>query len=319
MNTINKENDLESFHVPVLLNKAVEYVLNENLNQRVIIDGTLGGGGYSEMILKYLRDDDVLISVDKDLNAIGHAKKLLDFRLNQVKIVNDNFANIKSIMEKCGFHKLSGIVLDLGLSSYQLEKEEGFSFMKNTPLDMRAFKKDNLKASDILNTFNKQELTDMFSKYGEIRNADRLSKAIIDRRRNKKFVMTFDLVETVTEEYRIGRKDRMNFLAKIFQALRIEVNAEIENLEKVLKEAFEIMISGGRIAVVSYHSLEDRIVKNFFRDKSKKFIESSNPFYTERAAPGLKILTKKPVVPAYTEVKLNLRSRSAKLRAAEVL
>lgn len=309
----------ESFHVPVLLNEAVNFLLNDDLKQRIITDGTLGGGGYSELILKRLKDDDILISIDKDINSLERAEKIPGFSINRVKLVNDNFACIKKILENLNYTYLSGIVLDLGLSSYQLEEEEGFSFMSNTELDMRAFKKDKERASDILNTYGKDELSEMFLNYGEIKNPDRLSKAVISRRKIKKFEKTFDLVDAVTAEYRINRKDRQNFLAKIFQALRIQVNDEIANLERVLEDSFDIMVQGGRMVIVSYHSLEDRIVKNFFRDKTKKFIEGENPFFKEEVKPGLKLLTKKPVVPDVNEVKMNPRSRSAKLRAAEKL
>lgn len=309
----------ESFHVPVLLNEAIGFLLNDDLKNRIIADGTLGGAGYSELILRRLKGDDMLISIDKDVNSLERARALHGLRSNQIKFVNDNFACIKRILENLNYSYLSGIVLDLGLSSYQLEEEEGFSFMKNTDLDMRAFKQDKEKASDILNTYGKDEMSEMFLKYGEIKNPDRLSKAVISRRKVKKFEKTFDLVDTVTEEYKINRKDRLNFLAKIFQALRIQVNDELANLEKVLIDSLDIMVTGGRMVIVSYHSLEDRIVKNFFRDKAKKFTEGDNPFFQKELKPELKILTKKPVVPAVNEIKLNPRSRSAKLRAAEKL
>ena len=210
-------------------------------------------------------------------------------------------------------------MLDLGLSSYQLEAEEGFSFMKNTSLDMRAYKKDGITAGEILNSYDKPDLISLFENYGEIGNAERLVSAIINKRRSKKFETTFDLKETITEEYDLNKKNQIDFLAKIFQALRIEVNDELQNLENVLSHSIELIEKGGRIVIVSYHSLEDRIVKNFFKEESSDKIISDSPYGYENKIPLLKMLTKKPVVPTFEEIKFNSRSRSAKLRAAEII
>ena len=307
----------ESYHIPVLLNEAVSLVINEQIREHVIVDGTLGGGSYTKLLINKLNGNGKVVSVDKDMNSIERIKNDPDFNAKHVIFINDNFANIKQILEKNKIKNLSGIVLDLGLSTFQLNEEEGFSFMKNTFLDMRAYKGDKENAADILNSYNKAELTSIFRDFGEIGNADRLSQAIISRRKENKFQNTFDLVETVDNEYKIGSKNRIDFLAKIFQALRIKINNELENLESALKDSLELLIPGGRIVIVSYHSLEDRIVKTFFRDKSKKFRQGENPFFDIEVKPELKILTKKPVMPSGEEVKANPRSRSAKLRAAE--
>lgn len=309
----------ENFHIPVLSHEAVSFLFNKDLDIQIIADGTLGGGGYTKLICKNLGQNDKVISIDKDLNALEYAKAQLSEFENKIIFVNNNFGELKNILNEIKVEKLSGLVLDLGLSSYQLEAEDGFSFMKDTDLDMRAYKKDEITASDILNSFKKDELSDLFENYGDIGKAERLSKAIIEKRRIKKFKTTFDLVEIIREEYKINKKDEIDFLAKIFQALRIKVNKELENLEKVLEDSLDLMIKGGRIVIVSYHSLEDRIVKNFFKEYTRNSRPGKNPFIDDVIEPRLKILTKKPVVPSAEEIKSNIRSRSAKLRAAEIL
>ncbi len=189
--------------------------------------------------------------------------------------------------------------------------------MRDTTLDMRAFKKDNMTAADILNSSSKEELIRIFEEYGEVGNERRLADAIIERRKVNKFRKTFDVVTLIEEEYKIDKKNTIKFLSKIFQALRIEVNNEMDNLKKVLNDSVDLLEEGGRLVLVSYHSLEDRIVKNFFKDMSANFRKTDNPFYDETVTPKLKILTKKSIMPAYNEVKKNSRARSAKLRCAE--
>lgn len=309
----------DNFHIPVLSHEAIKYLINEELEHQIIIDGTLGGGGYTKLICERIKDTDKIISIDKDLNAIDHVRKNLESYKEKIIFVNGNFGDIKEILIENGIKKITGLVLDLGLSSYQLEMEEGFSYMKDTPLDMRAFKKDELTASDIINGFTRDELTEIFENYGEIGNAERLSKTIVERRRNKKIKTTFELIEVIKDEYKINKKNLIDFLAKIFQALRIRVNNELENLERVLKDSLEFFEKGGRVVIVSYHSLEDRIVKFFFKEESKKFRATENPFFDEEIIPRLKVLTKKPIVPSVEEIKSNPRSRSAKLRAAEII
>ncbi len=306
-----------NFHIPVLSHEAVNYLINESLGHQIIADGTLGGGGYTKLICEKLKSTDKVISIDKDLNALAYAEILLDNYKEKITFVNGNFGELRKILTEINISKLTGLVLDLGLSSYQLEAEQGFSFMKDTDLDMRAYKNDSEKASDILNGYTRGDLEEIFERYGEIGNASRLAKAIMEKRKKKRFNTTFDLVDLIKEEYSISKKNEIDFMAKIFQALRIKVNNELENLEKVMKDSLELMEDGGRIVIVSYHSLEDRIVKNFFRKESEKYKEGDNPFFKDEVIPGLKIITKKPVTPSREEIKNNPRSRSAKLRAAE--
>ncbi len=309
----------ENFHIPVLSNEAVKFLINEEIKNHIIVDGTLGGGGYTKLICEKTGTDDRIISIDKDLYALSFAEDNLREYEDRITYVNGNFGDINDILEEKQINKITGLVLDLGLSSFQLEAEEGFSFMQDTPLDMRAYKKDVTNASDILNSYKKEELKEVFENYGEIGNAERLAKAITGKRRIKKFNTTFDLVGLINEEYDLNKKNSIDFLAKIFQALRIKVNNELENLEKALKDSIGLMEKGGRIVVISYHSLEDRIVKNFFKEESLKFRKTSNPFFDEEVNPRIRILTKKPVIPSDGEIRLNSRSRSAKLRAAEII
>lgn len=307
----------DDFHTPVLLNEAVEYLINPEITNQVIIDCTLGGGGYSELICRCTSQNTKVICIDKDLNALEYAKKRLEEWSDKVLFVNGNFGDLKKLLSENSITVITGIVMDLGLSSYQLEAEEGFSFMKNTKLDMRAFKKDDLTAGKIINEYNEEELIRIFEDYGEIGNAERLVEAILRERKKASIDTTFDLVSVIDEEYNIDKKNRINFLAKIFQALRIEVNREMENLENVLKDSEEILEKGGRLVVVSYHSLEDRIVKNFFREKSKREKISKYKEHETKSEPKFKLLTKKAIVPDHKEIKENPRARSAKLRAAE--
>lgn len=308
----------DKFHIPVLSHEAVDLLLNPEINQHVVVDGTLGGGGYTKLICE-ANETVKVIAIDKDLNALDHAKEKLRGFKDRITFVNGSFADVKQIIKDLNIEKISGIVLDLGLSSYQLEAEDGFSFMRETPLDMRAYRKGEVTAAEILNSYNKEELAGVFRDYGEIGNSMRLATAIVNKRKEKRFEMTTDLTSLVSSEYSISRKNMIDLLAKIFQALRIAVNDEIDNLEKVLNDSVNVTQEGGRIVIVSYHSLEDRMVKNFFREKAMKFRKTDNPYYDEAVDPALMILTKKPVVPGKEEIKFNSRSRSAKLRAAEIL
>lgn len=309
----------EKFHIPVLSHEAVNLLINKELPEQTIVDGTLGGGGYTGLICENTTEHDKIISIDKDLNALEYARENLTSYKDKIIFVNGNFGDIRKILSDLNIQKITGIVLDLGLSSYQLEAEDGFSFMKDTVLDMRAYKKNGITAGEVLNNYDKKDLIALFENFGEIGNAERLAAAIITKRRIKKIETTFDLTGMLDNEYELNSKNRIDFLAKIFQALRIEVNNELQNLENVLSHSTGLIKKGGRIVIVSYHSLEDRIVKNFFKEESSDKKRSDSPYGYEKKIPLLKILTKKPIVPTFEEIKFNSRSRSAKLRAAEII
>lgn len=306
------------FHIPVLLNKAVELLINPEIKEPVFADGTTGGGGYSKKICEMCDDLKLLVCFDKDLNALGFAEKKLEPYIGKIKFVNRNFADIKEIASGLKLDKLSGIILDLGLSNYQLTDEDGFSYLRDTMLDMRADKSNKLTAAEILNSYNKESLITIFRDYGEIGNEERLANAITGKRRAKNIETTFDLNEIIESEYRIKAIALNKFLSKIYQAIRIEVNGELNDLKKVLEDSFELMENKGRLVVVSYHSLEDRIVKNFIKEKA--FTPSVSKYSKEetKAVKKFKIITKKALLPDRSEISSNPKSRSAKLRAAEI-
>jgi 16S rRNA (cytosine1402-N4)-methyltransferase len=307
----------ESYHVPVLLRETVDLLLNPEISKHIIVDGTLGGGGYAEELCKRISDGSKVIGIDKDVNALEFSLKRLKKFGEKVVLKKGNFAEVKSILNELGISSITGIVLDLGLSSFQLESEEGFSFMKDTRLDMRADKDAELTAAAVLNKYSEAELNSIFVNYGEIGNSGRLVDAIIKQRSKEEFEYTNQLISLIENEYSIDKKNKIKFLAKIFQSLRIEVNGELEDLKKILTDSTELLEKGGRIAIVSYHSLEDRIVKDFFKENSHTEKVSKYKKDVEIKTPLLKLVNKKVIIPTYEEIKSNSRARSAKLRVAE--
>lgn len=293
------------YHIPVLRDEAIFYLINPLIKKEVFVDGTLGGGGYTEAILQKISNSGRVICIDKDIHAIDFAKNKLEDSKEKLVFVKGNFANVNEILAELEIEFISGIVLDLGLSSFQLDEEEGFSFIKDTPLDMRADKDSKLTAEILLNEYEETELTKIFEDFGEVHNARRLSRAIVSKRKSERILTTWDFVKIVQREYGFKKDVPKKFFSKIFQALRIAVNDELSDLRRVLNDSAEIMCDGGRIVVVSYHSLEDRIVKEFFRNYKNEERE-------------IKILTKKVIKPEYEEIRKNSKARSAKLRAAEV-
>jgi len=291
------------YHEPVLLKEAMALLLENKPSStaKIYVDCTLGGGGYTRKILEETAKDFSVIAIDRDSSAIEYSKNLLQQYIYRVVFINDNFSNLSGIINSSLNNenaRVSGVVLDLGLSTYQLDYEEGFSYQKDTVLDMRAGEDAEMTAKDILNTYSIDEMVRLFKEYGELKYNRQIARDIAEERKIKAFETTFDLVEVLKRKIppRFLNKD----LSKVFQALRIEVNNEMENLKKVLDESADCLEEGGRIVVVSYHSLEDRIVKNFFRSSGK-----------------LKVITKKPVAASVSEIEKNVRARSAKLRAAE--
>ena len=289
------------YHEPVLLNEAAEYLLvnKDSTEAKVYVDCTLGGGGYTKKILDSTHRDIKVIAIDKDVFAIEHCKSVLSEYSERIEYVQGNFGDINRILTGFGgSFKISGIVMDLGLSSYQLNHEEGFSYQRDTELDMRADKDQRLTAKDVLNKYDEKELARVFYEYGELRYSRQIAREIFHRRKQKKLETTFDVVEVLKEK--VPAKYLNRDLSKLFQAIRIEVNSELENLENVLNDSADFLEQGARIVAVSYHSLEDRIVKNIFRSHDE-----------------LKVITKKPVEPLDSEIEINVRARSAKLRVAE--
>ncbi len=271
-------------HIAVLKKEVLQYLdpkPNENF-----IDCTIGGGGHAKAILKKTKPNGKLLGIelDKDIcvkPGLTQTERLI--------LVNDSYTNLKKIIEKYTFGPVNGILFDLGMSSWHLEESgRGFTFLKDEPLDMRYSLDNDLTAGKILNNYSQKEIERILKEYGEERFARSLARKIVQERPIR---TTFQLVDVI-------KKAKIYSLARIFQALRIAVNDELNNLKEVLSQAIDVLAPEGRIVVISFHSLEDRIVKNFFR--------TSN----------LDILTKKPTTPSQQEIKINPRSRSAKLRAA---
>lgn len=288
-------------HIPVLQKEVLEFLdpkPGENL-----IDCTIDGGGHAMEILKKISPDGKLLGIDLDKKMIAALEaKIKSENLNNLIVAEGNFKNLKKIAEEKKISNVSGILIDLGWSSIQIEESgRGFSFLKNEPLDMR-YSNSGMTAAEAVNRLDEKELADIFWQYGEERFSRRIAKKIVEARKKKRILTTFDLVEVVkTSVPRSYERGRLHPATRVFQALRIYVNQELENLKEVLPQAVEILAPEGRLAIISFHSLEDRIVKNFFREAKKEG--------------KLEILTKKPIVPSDEEIKANSRSRSAKLRA----
>ena len=290
---------MEIIHIPVMLNESLEY-LNIKPGDAVV-DCTIGEGGHSVEILKRIGKNGLLIGIDKDEEALKRAKERLSFIGDNFILIHESFANISDILKSLNIKQVNGIIADLGVSSLQLyEAERGFSFMKDGPLDMRMNQSADVTASVLVNSLPEDKLADIIYYYGEEHLARRIAKAIVEYRRKKKIETTSELARIVGSVYR--KRGRINPATKTFQALRIAVNNELKDLEKFLKEVPLSLNKGGRIVVLSYHSLEDRIIKRAFTND-----------------PALKRINKKVIVPAREEVIANPRARSAKMRVAEKL
>lgn len=306
------------YHTPVLLDEVLEY-LNPLPGQN-FIDGTLGGGGHAEEIAKRIIPNGKVLAIDVDSDALEHFKNQY-VNLKNIILVSGNFRDIKKIALENNFNNASGILFDLGVSSHQFDESvKGFGFDANT-LDMRMGEGD-LTAYEIVNRWSEQELFELFREYGEESLAKPIARKIIEHRKSKKIEKPSELVNIISEAYKkyYKKPSLKNPATKVFQALRIRVNDELSALEEALWGARDVLGEGGKIAVISYHSLEDRIVKNFFRKEAKKCI--CPPEYPKcqcEHEKTLKIITKKLVVPTPQEILENPRSRSAKMRVAEKL
>ncbi|MBI4920027.1 16S rRNA (cytosine(1402)-N(4))-methyltransferase RsmH [Candidatus Azambacteria bacterium] len=289
-------------HVPVLLNEVLKY-LDPQANQN-FIDATVGDGGHAKAILEKTAPNGKLIAIDRDIDSISRAKINLEEFGNRVVFANDSFGNILKIVEESGIGEIKGVVIDFGMSTGQLENSgKGFSFQKDEILDMRYDIRTPLTAEDILNDYGEAELFRIFKEFGEEPKARMVARAVAQARDRGRIKTTKELVAII--EKVIRRRGKIHPATKIFQALRIEVNGELAEIEKALADIPKILSGGGRAAFISFHSLEDRLVKNWSKDLSKENI--------------IKILNKKPVVASAEEIKINPKSRSAKLRVIEKL
>ncbi len=302
-------------HKPVLLSEAVE-ALQAQPGKRYV-DCTLGSGGHASAILEKILPDGQLLGIDADPEAIDIAKPRLADYIGSTIIINDNFANIETICRENNFLPVHGILFDLGLSSTQLEiSERGFSFQHDGPLDMRFSPAQELTAADIVNNLPEDKLSQIIKTYGEERYSKRIARCIV---KSRPISSTLQLASVV--EKAIGsRHGKIHPATRTFMALRIAVNRELENLATALKQTVKCLDDRGRLVVISYHSLEDRIVKQFMIRESKGCLcPPETPVCQCEHMPSLKIISKKAITPSLTEIKLNPRSRSAKLRVAERL
>lgn len=310
---------MDYFHEPVLLDEVLEY-LRPKPND-CFIDGTLGGAGHAKAILEKTGPKGKLIGFDRDPKAIAAAAKALNKFKNRAVLIQDSYLNIKSYYESGRFKDYpKGILLDLGLSSEQLTENDGrgFSFQTDQPLDMRFGPDSQTTASDFLNQSSEADLYRIIKDYGEEPKARLIARKLVLARIVKPIKTTFELVEIIKSCYKGKSFFKINPATKTFQAIRIAVNNELEGLNKVLPDLIEVLPTGARLAIISFHSLEDRIVKQFFKKESMACVCPKNfPECRCGHKPKLKIITKKPIIAANEEINKNPRSRSAKLRVIE--
>ena len=302
-------------HVTVLLQELVSWIITDK--NGIYLDGTVGYGGHSEAILKKISSDGKLIGMDLDPYALKYSEKRLSSLQKSYSLHNGNFKEYPYLLQSLKVDKVAGIIFDLGFSSGQLDAEHrGFSFQSNAPLDMRFNPKVGLTAKELLHKLTRKEISLLIKEYGEERLYRKISNNIVNAIKSNKMNTTFDLKNAV--EKCVNPRYLNKSLARVFQSIRIKVNNEIDALKEALNSSINFLGKGGRIAVISFHSLEDRIVKKFFKDSSILCVcPNSFPICTCETNPTLKILTKKAIIPNQKECDLNSRSRSAKLRVAE--
>lgn len=296
-----------SYHNPVMLNESVDGL--DIKKDGIYVDVTYGGGGHSKEILKRLRDKGRLIAFDQDADVEANVVK--DERL---VLVPQNFRYLKNYLKMYGIQQIDGLLADLGVSSHQFDVgERGFSIRFDGPLDMRMSKSNLVTAAKIVNEYSEEDLVRLFREYGEINNAKKLVFEIVSKRMGSKFKTTTDLIEVA--EKLVPGKMKNKYLAQVFQALRIEVNSELDVLKDLLMQSKEVIKPSGRLVVITYHSLEDRLVKNFLKNGSFSG-ELEKDFFGNQLV-DFKLITRKPLTPSNEELQLNNRARSAKLRIAE--
>ncbi len=303
------------FHTPVLLKETISLLLTHS--DGIYLDGTIGYGGHSEKLLSKLSKKGRLIGIDLDPYALEYTKKRLSVSQNSYSLHNTNYREYPFLLQTLGINKLTGILFDLGTSSSQINSEHrGFSFQKNGPLDMRLNPVERNSAYTFLNNAKESEISYVIKEYGEDRNYKKIAKTIFKACQSNNMKTTFDLKDAVASC--VHPRFLTKSLARVFQAIRIKVNGELDSLKSALEDSVDWLKIGGRIAVISFHSLEDRIVKKFFK---KCMVACSCPKDYPRcicdAVPTLKVYQRKAIVPSIEETRNNPRSRSAKLRVAE--
>ncbi|MCH5211188.1 MAG: 16S rRNA (cytosine(1402)-N(4))-methyltransferase RsmH [Oscillospiraceae bacterium] len=310
---------MEFKHVSVLFRESIA-ALNIK-SGGIYVDGTLGGGGHSHGILS-ANDNAEVIGIDRDIEAIAAAKERLREFQDRVTIVNRNFSEIKDILSELGISGVDGAILDLGVSSYQLDNpDRGFSYMKDAPLDMRMSQTASKTAYDVINSYSCEELTRIFYEYGEEKWSKRIAEFICEKRKENPLKTTSELVDVIKAAIpKKARLDGGHPAKRVFQAVRIEVNDELSILNEAVKDFVSSLKTGGRIAIITFHSLEDRIVKQTFGELARGCTcPKEFPVCMCGKRPEIKIISKKPVLPSSEETEENSRSKSAKLRIAQKL
>ncbi|HEY3374362.1 MAG TPA: 16S rRNA (cytosine(1402)-N(4))-methyltransferase RsmH [Candidatus Aquicultor sp.] len=310
---------MEYFHKPVLLAEVLKYL--HCTDGSTVIDCTLGGAGHAEAILDSIMPNGFLLGIDQDDVALDAARiRLARFSQQNYSLVKGNFSELDHIIAGVGLYAIDGILYDLGVSSVQFDRpERGFSYRFDAPLDMRMDQTQNLMASDVVNTYPKGELERIIKEYGEERWSRRIADFIVKRRQNRPILTTFELVDVIKEAIPAPARRHGGHPAKqTFQAIRIEVNGELKILEQSFRDAVKWLKPGGRLVIISYHSLEDRVAKSVINDLSKGCTcPPGLPICTCGSKPQLRAITKKAVRPTPSEIADNKRSESARLRAAE--
>ncbi|MGL4687886.1 MAG: 16S rRNA (cytosine(1402)-N(4))-methyltransferase RsmH [Fusobacteriaceae bacterium] len=313
-NIKENENNFQDYHIPVLYAETLDnLVINPD---GVYVDCTLGGGGHSEGILKRLSSKGVLISIDQDDKAIEYAKKRLGGYKNW-KVFKNNFENIDTVIYTAGYDKVDGILMDIGVSSTQLDDpERGFSYRYDTRLDMRMNNSAEISAYEVVNNYEEGDLSKIFFEYGEERHARRIARLICESRKEKPIETTGDLVTLIKRAY--PERATKHPAKKTFQAIRIEVNKELEVLETAINKSIACLNKKGRMGIITFHSLEDRIVKTMFKEYATGCIcPPKLPMCVCNHVETIKLVTKKPIVPGNEEIGNNKRARSSKLRIVE--
>lgn len=308
---------MEFKHVSVLLNETIDGLKIKA--DGIYVDGTLGGGGHSEEILKHLKTG-YLIGIDQDENALKAATERLSSFGDRFIPVRNNFSNIIEVLKDLNISKIDGMTMDLGVSSHQLdEAQRGFSYRFDAPLDMRMDQRQSLDAYEVVNRYSEDELNEVIKKYGEENWARRIAQFICEARAEKPVESTQELVDLIYKAIPAGARREGGHPAKrTFQAIRIEVNNELEILKETIADITSVLNKNGRIAIITFHSLEDRLVKHAFKDLAQGCIcPPEIPMCMCNNKPKLKIVTRKPILPSETELDENPRSKSAKLRVAK--
>lgn len=303
-------------HTPVLLDECLNFLITDPSG--VYFDGTLGFGGHSQGILNKLNSEGKLVATDFDKDAFNFSIKRFESD-ERANLYNFNFSLVDVIAKIESLEYFDGILADLGVSSYQLNNvDSGFSYRSDTQLDLRMDKSRSISAAEIVNTFTEDQLANIIFNFGEERNSRKIARRIAEKRSVNMIKTTGQLTDIIAEI--VPPNYRMKTLSRVFQALRIFVNDELDNLKSFLNHSLQVMKKGSRIVIISYHSLEDRIVKEFFKEQTVEYLSPKiDPVGIIKKESKLKVLTKKPMLPTADEINKNFRARSAKMRAAERL